>query len=85
MLKFQMTLILFNFEIILRTANFPMEIFLTMGDDYVGNDEIGSKCHQKRMKFELSIPDKFRRDMYISLAKLEIGRSCIVYAKLKGV
>jgi len=71
------------FEIVLRTTDFPMELFLLMGDDYVGNDEVGSKCHQKRMKFELSLPDELRRNIYISLAKLGIGRSCIVYAKLK--
>ncbi len=72
-----------DFEIILRTTDFPMELFLLMGEDYIVNDQIGSKCHQKRMKFEQSIPDELRRHIYISLAKLGIGRSCIVYAKLK--
>ena len=55
-----------DFEIVLRTTDFPMELFLLMGGDYVGSDEIGSKCHQKRMKFELSIPDELRRDIYIA-------------------
>ncbi len=74
-----------GFEIVLRATDFPMELFLLMGEVYIGNDEVGSKCHQKRMKFELSLPDELRRDIYISLAKLGIGRSCIVYARLKGV
>jgi SAM-dependent methyltransferase len=54
------------FEIILKTTDFPMELFLLMGEDYIGNDEIGSKCHQKRMTFELSLPDELRRNIYIA-------------------
>lgn len=73
-----------GFEIVLQTTDYPMELFLLMGDDYVENDEIGSKCHKKRMKFELSIPDELRRNLFTSLAELGIGRNCIVYVKLKG-
>lgn len=72
-----------NFEIILRTTSFPMELFILMGDNYIENDEIGSNCHQKRLKFDLSITDELRRNMYMSFARLGIGRSCIVYARLK--
>jgi len=74
-----------GYEIVLITTDFPMELFLLMGEDYIGNDEVGSKCHQKRMNFELSLPGELRRDIYITLAKLGIGRSCIVYAKLRDV
>lgn len=55
-----------GFEPLLRTTDFPMELFLLMGDNYIGNDDVGSKCHQKRMKFELNIPDEIRRDIYIA-------------------
>ena len=54
-----------GYEIVLITTDFPMELFLLMGEDYVGNDKVGSRCHQKRMKFELNIPDEIRRDIYI--------------------
>ena len=70
-----------DFKIILSTTDFPMELFLLMGEDYIENNKIGSICHQKRMKFELSISDEIRKDIYNSLASLGIGRSCIVYAK----
>lgn len=53
-----------GYEIVLSTTGFPMELFLLMGEDYVGSDEVGSKCHQKRMKYELSLPDELRRDIY---------------------
>ena len=71
-------------EIVLKTTDFPMESFLLMGENYIGNDEVGSKCHQKRMNFELNLPDEIRRNIYESLAELGIGRVCIVYAKLSG-
>jgi len=72
-----------GFDPILKTTNFPMEQFLLMGEDYVGNDEVGNRCHQKRIKFDLSLSDEVRRNMYMSLAKAGIGRECIVYAKVK--
>lgn len=70
-----------GFKVVLRTTDFPMELFLLMGDDYIGNNEVGSRCHQKRMNFEMSLPDDLRRRIYVKLASLGIGRSCIVYAK----
>jgi len=71
----------FGFKIIYKTTDFPMELFLLMGDDYVDNDEVGSKCHQKRMQFEMALPDDLRRKIYQRLASLGLGRSCIIYAK----
>lgn len=73
-----------GFEIILKTTNFPMELFMLMGERYIDNGRVGKVCHQKRMMFELNIPDKLRRDIYTSLAELGLGRNCIFYAKLKN-
>ncbi len=70
-----------GFKIILRTTSFPMELFLLMGDDYVGDDEIGSLCHQKRMNLELNLPNNLRQKLYQKLASLGLGRKCIVYGK----
>ena len=50
-----------GFETALSTTGFPMEMFLLMGDNYLGNDELGSVCHQKRMNFELGISDEISR------------------------
>jgi len=55
-----------GYEIVLNTTDFPMELFLLMGEDYIGNNEVGSKCHRKRMNFELNIPDELRRNIYIT-------------------
>ena len=79
----QKLLISLDFEIIYTTTDFPMEFFLFMGDKYVGNPEVGHICHKKRVNFELSIPDVLRRKIYQNLAKIGIGRDCMVFARIK--
>jgi len=72
-----------GFEVLLKTTDFPMELFLLMGDDYVDNPEIGKMCHQKRVNFEFSISKELRRNLYNKLAELGLGRECIIYARNK--
>lgn len=70
-----------GFEVEVSQADFPMEVFLLMGDNYVGNPEVGSECHRRRMSFEMALPDDLRRKLYRSLADLGIGRDCLVFAR----
>lgn len=65
-------------------SSFPIEMFLLMGDVYVGQSQLGKRCHQKRVKFEQLMRkhgkgDKLSR-LYQELAKLDLGRQIIVYA-----
>ena len=73
----------YGFEILSKTTDFPMELFLLMGENYVDNPEAGKLCHQKRVNFELSIPKELRRNMYEKLLELGLGRECIIYARKK--
>ena len=74
-----------GFEVVKKESSFPMEMFLLFGDVYVGNNELGSICHKKRVQFEsLMIEhghEKKLYDFYESLAELELGRQIVVYAK----
>ena len=70
-------------EIVYETTDFPMELFLLAGDNYVDNPEVGAECHKMRRNFELAIPAEMRRRIYCKLAKNGVGRSCIVFAKAK--
>lgn len=69
-------------------SSFPMEIFMLMGDVYVGNDKIGKECHQKRVQFEYLMKkhgeSEFLSKFYELLAKLNIGRQVIIYATPKS-
>ena len=71
----------YDFEILLKTTDFPMELFLLMEEDYVDNPGMGKLCHQKRINFELSISKELRRNFYNKLAEVGLGRQCIIYAR----
>jgi SAM-dependent methyltransferase len=74
-----------GFDVIARTTSFPMEVFLFMGQNYVGNDEIGRRCHAKRKMFDTRLEaaglSDVRRDLYKGLAELGIGREVLLIAR----
>jgi 2-polyprenyl-3-methyl-5-hydroxy-6-metoxy-1,4-benzoquinol methylase len=62
-----------------RMSSFPMELFVLMGDDYIGNDAVGRECHSKRMRFEqhlLAYSPEILAQIYESLAEAGLGRTC---------
>lgn len=69
-------------EILVEQGDFPMEMFLLFGDNYVGEPKLGSICHRKRKSFELSTPANLRRDLYRCFARNGIGRNSLIFAKL---
>jgi 2-polyprenyl-3-methyl-5-hydroxy-6-metoxy-1,4-benzoquinol methylase len=74
-----------GFEVVGKDTNFPMELFLLMGDNYVGNDETGRTLHAKRKRFDLAFAragrDDARRALYRALAQAGLGRLAIVTAR----
>jgi len=74
-----------GFKIILKESTFPLEFFLLMGYDYIGNDKIGKKKHHERMKLEINLKNgglnPLKRKIYQYFAELGIGRTAIIYAK----
>lgn len=73
-----------GFRIVNCTASFPLDMFLLFGDQYVGNSDLGSQCHEKRVNFERLMMkhgkvDKLKQ-LYKSFAELNLGRSISVYA-----
>ncbi len=78
-----------GFELLHTTATFPMEFFLLMGDDYVGNDELGRLCHKKRKNLEAALStDRFKAfkdQWYALMASYGIGREFVIYARKKDI
>lgn len=68
-----------------RVASFPIEMFLLMGEDYVGHPEVGRACHGRRMAFERALIDAGRTDelarLYRALAQAGLGRTCGILAR----
>lgn len=77
-----------GFDIVEVTATFPLELFLLMGDVYVGDPVLGKACHRKRVAFERTLEaanaTDLRRRWYRSLAELGLGREIIVLARRRG-
>ncbi|MBI3953639.1 MAG: class I SAM-dependent methyltransferase [Chloroflexi bacterium] len=73
-----------GFRVVHSQSDFPMEFFLLAGDDYLGNPEVGSKCHQRRVSFEMALPGELRRRLYRALATVGAGRCCLVLGRLEG-
>lgn len=66
-------------------SSFPIDLFLLMGDNYVGNSELGRSCHKKRIRFEKTLElaglNSVKRQLYQSLADLNLGREICIYGR----
>ena len=75
----------YGLEEIDRLASFPIEMFLLMGEDYIGNPQVGAACHARRMAFERSLIETDRiedlKNLYRSFARASIGRTCGLLAR----
>lgn len=67
-----------GFEVVARSTTFPMELFLLMGENYLGDSDVGGACHRRRREFEQSVGTVTRRRFYRALAEAGLGRSCLV-------
>lgn len=74
-----------GFKTICTTASFPLELFLLMEEDYIGNSQIGRKIHNKRKKFDQAMAKtnntNLKRQIYDKLSELGLGREITVIGK----
>jgi SAM-dependent methyltransferase len=79
------TLVRAGFEPLTRSGSFPIDLFLLMGERYVGDDATGRRCHEMRMRFEQSLEragqGELRRALYRNLAALGLGREAWIVAR----
>jgi SAM-dependent methyltransferase len=74
-----------GFKVRHKEASFPVELFVLMGENYIGNNEVGKIIHKKRCDFEKKLEragmNDLKRKLYESLACLNIGRSIVMLAQ----
>ena len=74
-----------GFRVIDRMSSFPLEMFLLMGKQYVGDPSVGREIHEQRMLFEKNLRDTGRtstlHDFYRALADLNLGRQVLLIAQ----
>lgn len=74
-----------GYEIIHKTVQYPLELFLLQGDNYTNEPETGKICHLKRVEFERSfaVTDSIADldNLYEVFAKAGIGRDMYILAR----
>jgi SAM-dependent methyltransferase len=74
-----------GFDIVLQESTFPIDMFLLMGDNYVGNDDLGRLCHTRRKKFELNMSGAGMSDLkhrlFREFFQMGIGREIMVIGR----
>lgn len=77
-----------GFEVVHEEATFPIDMFLLMGDNYVGNDALGRTCHSKRMSFEKALTHggfgNVLAGLYTALAQQGLGREVVLFARKRA-
>lgn len=61
-----------------RHGEFPMELWLLLGFDYISDRTLGADCHNRRVAFERSIPTDVRRRLYKAFGQAGLGRTMVV-------
>ena len=74
-----------GFEVVNRNVTFPIDLFLLMGTNYIGSDDVGRKCHKQRMTLEKNLQaaglTELKNRWYQSMGALGIGREVILYGR----
>lgn len=72
-------------ETFAQTTNFPMELFLLMGENYIGNQTLGRACHVKRKNVDLALEraglGHVRKRLYGALAQGGFGREAVNFSR----
>jgi SAM-dependent methyltransferase len=75
-----------GFEVLHKESTFPIDIFLLMGDNYVGNDDLGRKCHSKRKIFDMSIAKEkgLEKKIRQGFSQMGLGREIVIFARKRA-
>lgn len=70
-----------GFRVKFQTVDFPMELLLMMGVDYVNNPSLGKVAHLMRCQMEMSLPRELRQKLLQAFASAGLGRNVTVIAQ----
>ena len=68
-------------DVVDRSADFPMELFLLMGDDYRDDPVVGHAVHDRRRRAELAMDPATRRALGRAWAAAGVGRNALIVAR----
>lgn len=74
-----------GFQVLHMESTFPIDMFLMMGQNYIGNDALGRHVHGMRKNFDQNLLSsgavELRRKLYGAFAELGLGREIVLYAR----
>lgn len=74
-----------GFRLAHREVTFPIDLFLMMGKNYIGNDTLGRECHAMRKAFESGMrksgESELMNKMYQGFLELGLGRELVFMAQ----
>ena len=70
-----------SIEPIHRHGEFPMELWLLAGFDYIADPSLGAECHNRRVMLERNLPVQTRRRLYQAFGAAGMGRTMVVVGK----
>jgi len=75
-----------GFSVLHQESTFPIDLFLLMGDNYIGNYEVGRECHTRRMNFENAILQNNNnlfdiKKLYSLFSEMGIGREIFMIGR----
>ncbi|MGL4452584.1 MAG: class I SAM-dependent methyltransferase [Sarcina sp.] len=72
-----------KFEILDTMVDYPLDMFLLQGLNYVDNADMGKKAHEMRKQFEVNMEKEKRRELFRGFVSLGIGRNVIIFTRKK--
>lgn len=76
-----------GFEVVSMETTFPLDMFLLMGLNYIGDDSVGRRIHGYRMHLEKNLwaggGGELKSKLYTALADLGLGREIVLFARKK--
>ena len=74
-----------GFAVLRKESDFPIDLFLLMGLDFVRDPARGKEAHRMRVEFERALENTgrsdLRRELFRRLASLSLGRSIRFYCR----
>ena len=74
-----------GFHVVFRNSTFPIELFLLMGMNYIGDPAVGRMVHGQRKNMELNLAKagcaELKQRAYQACAREGIGREAVIYAR----
>jgi SAM-dependent methyltransferase len=73
-----------EFSVYLEQSDFPMELYILAGYDYISKPGLGKQCHEERKDFEFKSSMRgIRSRLYQLFAKAGIGRNILTFSRLE--